>query len=219
MELDPLERPVTTKKSSTVARGVAELTRTILLAAIVFVGARTVVLPYEVDGASMKPNLHDQERVLVNRTVYFHFDLNRLVNWIPGVDREGQNEIFPFHPPERGDVVVLNPPLASSQPYIKRIIGLPGESIEFRAGYVYVNGKRLDEPYIDGAITRCNGSSYCSIDKIPDGYVYVLGDNRDNSSDSRSFGLVKIEDIVGKAWFTNWPLTDVGLVPHYDYHE
>lgn len=215
MEIDPHDQPAT--KKSTVGRGIAELTRTVILAAIVFVGARTVVLPYEVDGASMSPNLHDQERVLVNRTVYFHFDLNALVNWIPGVERTGENEIFPFHPPERGDVVVLNPPLSSSQPYIKRIIGLPGESIGFEDGYVYVNGQRLDEPYIDGAITRCHGSVNCAIDTIPDGYVYVLGDNRDHSSDSRAFGLVAIKDIVGKAWFTNWPLTEIGLVPHYDY--
>ena len=69
------------------------------------------------------------------------------------------------------------------------------------------------------AITRCGNSHYCSVDEIPDGYVYVLGDNRNNSSDSRSFGLVAIEEIVGKAWFTNWPLTDIGLVPHYDYQE
>ncbi|MCC6790969.1 MAG: signal peptidase I [Thermomicrobiales bacterium] len=217
MEIAPPDQPA--KKRSTVGRGIAELTRTLILAAIVFVGARTVVLPYEVDGASMSPNLHDQERVLVNRTVYFHFDLNNLVNWIPGVEREGENEIVPFHPPERGDVVVLNPPLPSSQPYIKRIIGLPGESVSFEDGYVYINGEQLDEPYIDGAITRCTNSPNCSIDQIPEGYVYVLGDNRDNSSDSRSFGLVSIEEIVGKAWFTNWPLTDIGRVPHYDYSE
>lgn len=215
MDIGPEERPA--KPSSAVGRGIAELARTLILAAIVFVGARTVVLPYEVDGASMSPNLHDQERVLVNRTVYFHFDLNSVINWIPGVEREGQKEIFPFHPPERGDVVVLNPPLPSSQPYIKRVIGLPGESIRFDDGYVYIDGRRLDEPYIAGAITRCGTSPYCSIDEIPPGFVYVLGDNRDNSSDSRSFGLVAIEDIVGKAWFTNWPLTDIGLVPHYDY--
>jgi len=217
MEPAPQEPPAS--KRSPFGRGISELTRTILLAAIVFVGARTVVLPYEVDGASMRPNLHDQERVLVNRTVYFHFDANKFVDWIPGVDRGGTNEIYPFHPPQRGDVVVLNPPTPSRQPYIKRIIGLPGESVDFRDGYVYINGQQLDEPYIEAGITRCSNAPYCAIDRIPDGYVFVLGDNRNNSSDSRSFGLVKIEDIVGKAWFTNWPLTDIGLVPHYDYQE
>ena len=216
MDVVPPEAPM--KKSSSVVRGVSELTRTLLLAALVFLGARTVVLPYEVEGASMTPNLHNSERVLVNRTVYFHVDLNKFINLIPGVDKEGTNEFYPFHSPERGDIIVLNPPLSSSQPYIKRVIGLGGESISFKNGYVFVNGEQLVEPYIDGAITRCNGTPYCSID-VPDGYVYVLGDNRDNSSDSRAFGLVKIEDIIGKAWFTNWPLTDVGLVPHYEYSE
>src|SRR5215213_850734 len=132
MELDPPEQPE--KKTKSVARGISELTRTLLLAAIVFVGARTVVLPYEVEGASMTPNLHNRERVLVNRTVYFHFDLNKVINWVPGVDRNGTHEIYPFHSPERGDVVVLNPPLPSSQPYIKRVIGLPGDSISFKDG-------------------------------------------------------------------------------------
>lgn len=201
------------------AKGFSELVRTLLLAAIVFVGARTVVLPYEVEGASMSPNLHNRERVLVNRTVYFHFDVNRVINWLPGIERDGSNEIYPFHAPERGDVIVLHPPIPSAQPYIKRVIGLARESISFRDGFVYVNGEKLDEPYISGAITECTSGKNCNISSIPDGYVYVLGDNRDNSSDSRVFGLVKIEDIIGKAWFTNWPLTDVGLIPHYDYSE
>lgn len=214
MELEPTEQPA---KKSSVARGASELVRTVLLAAIVFVGARTVVLPYEVEGASMTPNLHDRERVLVNRTVYFHFDVNRWIDWLPGVDAKGTREIYPFHPPQRGDVIVLDPPVNTSQPYIKRVIGLPGESIGFEGGYVYIDGVKLDEPYINGAITECERGPNCAIDKIPEGYVYVLGDNRDNSSDSRVFGLVKIEDIVGKAWFTNWPLTDIGLVPHYTY--
>jgi signal peptidase I len=217
MEIDPLEQPV--KKPRSVARGISELTRTLLLAAIVFVGARTVVLPYEVEGASMTPNLHSSERVLVNRTVYFHFDLNSIVNLVPGIERSGTHEIYPFHSPERGDVVVLNPPVKTSQPYIKRVIGLPGDSISFKDGYVYINGERLDEPYINGAITECTGTPYCSFDSIPDGYVFVLGDNRQFSSDSRAFGLVKIDELVGKAWFTNWPLTDIGLVPHYDYSD
>jgi signal peptidase I len=207
------------KRPNSMLRSLTELSRTLLLAVIVFVGARAVVLPYEVDGASMRPNLSDHDRVLVNRTVYFHFDLNTLINWLPGVERDGEHEIYPFHPPERGDIVVLNPPLTSDQPYIKRIIGLPGESIAIRNGRVYVDGERLDEPYLGGETTRCQGSPYCAIEEIPEGFVYVLGDNRNNSSDSRSFGLVAIEDIVGKAWFTNWPLTDIGLVPHHEYEQ
>jgi signal peptidase I len=199
------------------ARRFSELTKTLLLAIIVFAGARMVVLPYEVEGASMTPNLLNHERVLVNRTVYFHFDLNEWLDYIPGVDLTGAREIYPFHAPERGDVVVLDPPVNSNEPYIKRVIGLPGESVTFADGYVYINGVKLDEPYIDGPITYCGGSRNCDLGPIPDGYVYVLGDNRDNSQDSRYFGLVKIDDIIGKAWFTNWPLDAIGFVPHYSY--
>jgi signal peptidase I len=197
--------------------GFSELGKTLLFAALVFIGARTIVLPYEVEGASMTPNLHDHERVLVNRTVYFHFDLNRIVNLLPGVELAGSNVVYPFHAPERGDVVVLEPPVAAKEPYIKRVIGLPGERVTFANGYVYVDGVRLDEAYIPGPITTCGGGAYCDMGPIPEGYVYVLGDNREASSDSRSFGLVAIEQIVGEAWFTNWPLDDFGLMPSYDY--
>src|SRR3954470_24455086 len=114
MSVDPDDGP---KKGASVTRGLAEISRTLLLAAIVFVGARTVVLPFEVEGASMTPNLHDHERVLVNRTVYFHFDLDRFIDWIPGVNASSERNFYPFHQPQRGDVVVLNPPLTSPQPY------------------------------------------------------------------------------------------------------
>lgn len=201
-------------------RGTSEFARTILLAALVFVGARLFVLPYEVEGASMTPNLHDHERVLVNRSVYFHFDLNHLLNLIPGVDISGTRIIYPFHSPQRGDIVVLNPPVRhATQPYIKRVIGLPGETVSFRGGYVYINGKRLDEPYINGPLTNCDVAVGCHAGLVPAGYVFVLGDNRDNSADSRTFGFVKIDDIVGKAWFANWPLDSIGTLPHYDYQK
>ena len=211
------ESAIASRTRKTPLRRFSELTKTLLLATLVFAGARTVVLPYEVEGASMTPNLLNHERVLVNRTVYFHFDLNEILDYVPGVDISGAREIFPFHSPQRGDVVVLNPPVKTTEPYIKRVIGLAGESVTFQNGYVYINGVQLDESYINGPITFCRGSDNCDLGPIPDGYVYVLGDNRDNSTDSRSFGLVKIDDIVGKAWFTNWPLDAVGLMPKASY--
>jgi signal peptidase I len=205
-------------RPSAVSRGVSEFVRTILLAALVFLGARMFVLPYEVEGASMTPNLHDQERVLVNRSVYYHFDLNSWLNKIPGVDVDGQRVIYPFHSPERGDIVVLHPPVENStQPYIKRVIGLAGETVSFNDGWVYINGNRLDEPYINGPITSCDVNRDCQSGTVPAGYVFVLGDNRDNSADSRSFGFVKIDEIIGKAWFANWPLDRIGILPSYDY--
>jgi signal peptidase I len=158
--------------------------------------------------------------LLVNRNVYFHFDSNALVDWIPGVDRESENIVYLFHPPQRGDIIVFNPPIDSEKPYIKRVIGLPGETVEIREGHVFIDGVQLEEPYIEGDITSCGTARRtCPPVEVPEGHVFVLGDNRNNSSDSRAFGVVEVDDIIGKAWFAYWPSDDIGLVPHYDYPE
>lgn len=202
-------------KSAT--RAVREIVETLLLALVIFVAVRALVLNFRVDGNSMLPNLHNQEMLLVNRNAYFHFDLNKWLNYLPWEDRKGQDIIFLFHPPQRGDIIVFNPPVASEKPYIKRVIAVAGDTVEIKpGGYVYVNGTRLEEPYIQGGITECNVRK-CEPVTVPAGKVYVLGDNRRNSSDSRIFGVVDINDIIGKAWLTYWPLSDFGLVPHYTY--
>lgn len=198
-------------------KSLAQLAQTALLVTLVLVLARTLVTPFEVDGASMMPTLHNRERVLVNRSVYFHFDLNRILSLVPGIELREERVVYPFHMPERGDVVVLNPPVPSRQPYIKRVIGLPGETITFQDGYVVIDGQVLDEPYLPGPITKCNAVPGCYTGVIPEGHVYVLGDNRDNSFDSRVFGPVKIDDVIGKAWFTNWPPSEIGFLPRYEY--
>jgi signal peptidase I len=207
------------KPGSSGARAVREIVETILLAVVIFVVVRLVVLNFKVDGTSMFPNLDDGEMLLVNRNVYFHFDSNALVDWIPGVDREGENIVYPFHPPERGDIIVFNPPISSEKPYIKRVIGLPGETVEIREGHVFIDGVQLQEPYIDGETSCGTGRRTCPAVEVPEGHVFVLGDNRNNSSDSRSFGVVEVDAIIGKAWFAYWPSDDIGLVPHYDYPE
>lgn len=202
----------------TVGRAVREIVETLILAVLIFVAVRALVLNFRVDGNSMVPNLHDREMLLVNRNVYFHFDLNALLDALPGIEREGERIVYVFHPPERGDIIVFTPPLLSEKPYIKRVIGLPGETVEIRQdGYVYINGQRLEEPYIQGGITDCSRQQ--CVWEIPDQHVFVLGDNRRNSSDSRIFGPVPIDSIIGKAWLTYWPPDDFGLVPHYDYPE
>lgn len=197
-------------------RTIRELVETLLLAALLYVGVRTFILPYQVEGASMTPNLQNRERLLVNRGAYAHFDANNLWNLLPWEERAGNSEVYPFDPPQRGDIIVFNPPQQSDKPYIKRIIGLPGDTVSFTAGHVFVNGEALEEDYIDGAITDCNGR-YCDVGPIPEGSVYVLGDNRTNSTDSRRFGLVTMERIIGKVFFANWPLDDIGPLPDADY--
>lgn len=200
-------------------RAIREIVETLLLALIIFVAVRLVVLNFRVDGLSMFPNLDNGEMLLVNRNVYFHFDLNNVLDAIPFVDRDSQDIVYPFHPPERGDIIVFNPPVRDPEkPYIKRVIGLPGEHVTFQNGDVYIDGIKLEEPYIDGDITECRGSNHCDV-VVPEGSVFVLGDNRNNSSDSRSFGVVDVDDIIGKAWIAYWPLDDFGLVKHYDYPE
>jgi signal peptidase I len=201
-------------------RFVREIVETVLLALVIYLGVRMVVLPYEVEGASMSPNLFNHERLMVNRLAYAHYDSNHFWNLLPWEDREGEHVVYPFGQPERGDIIVFNPPTPSVKPYVKRVIGLPGETITFRNGYVYVDGERLDEEYIDGPITGCERPQhrYCEV-TVPEGHIFVLGDNRDNSSDSRYFGVVSIDAIIGEAVFTNWPLDAIGPVPDVDYDE
>ena len=197
---------------------IREIVETLLLAFVIFVAVRAVVLNFKVDGTSMDPNLHNQEMLLVNRNIYFNFDLNGVLDALPFVERDGERIVYPFHPPERGDIVVFDPPTVSEKPYIKRVIGLPGETITIKDGFVFVDGVQLNEPYIDGAITECNRSR-CDPIIVPEGSVFVLGDNRRNSSDSRIFGPIPVDNIIGKAWITYWPFADLGMVPHYDYPE
>ena len=199
-------------------RALREIIETVLLAAIIFFGVRLLVLNFKVDGSSMLPNLVDKELLLVNRNAYSDIDLNRWFNHIPGVDREGAWVIWEFDPPERGDIIVFNPPNGDDKPYIKRVIATEGETVSVADGSVFVDGIELDEPYIRDGITECFEDS-CGEFVVPEGEVFVLGDNRRNSTDSRSFGSVPIDNIIGKAIVTYWPAGEIGLVPHYDYPE
>jgi signal peptidase I len=199
---EPAPLPAPSAKNQA-GRAVREVVETLLLAALIFFLVRLVVLNFRVDGESMLPNLDDGEMLLVNRNAYQYYDI-------------GGNRYYPFDPPERGDVIVFDPPTGSDKPYIKRIIGLPGEEVTFGDGHVFIDGQPLAEDYIQDR-TRCGArSDNCDV-VVPEGYVYVLGDHRSNSSDSRVFGPVPVGNVVGKAWFTYWPVCDVGFVPHEPY--
>lgn len=200
-----------------------EVVETLLIAVIIFVAVRAVVLNFRVDGHSMDPNLQDNEMLLVNRNAYFSYDKDDWFGWIPGVDAEEGDIVYPFGKPERGDIVVLDPPAAASvdKPYIKRVIGEPGDTVEIRDKHVFINGQQLEEPYLNGVGTSCEPArnDICGPLTIPEDSVLVLGDNRGNSEDSRKFGVVPIDDIIGKTWITYWPQEEFGIVPHYDYPE
>jgi len=137
----------------------------------------------QVHGQSMEPTLHSDQRLVVEKVSYR------------------------FHGPRRGDIVVLESPQQSSELLIKRVIGLPGETVEIRQGRIYINGQELDEPYLERSTARPWGPII-----VPPLHVFVLGDNRSFSNDSRAFGMVPIVNIVGRAWVSYWPLDEVGAV-------
>ena len=189
-----------------------EVTETLVLALLIFLAVRTVVLNFRVDGLSMEPTLNTGEMLLVNRQMYSHFDLNSVLNVLPFVEREGEHEFYPFHPPQRGDIVVFDPPIgAVEKPYIKRVIALPGETVSVRDGAVFVDGVRLDEPYLGATATRWPGRPDEYELLVPEDHVFVLGDNRNNSTDSRSFGPVDEDAIIGRAWIAYWPADFFGI--------
>jgi len=163
-----------------------EVVETILLTAVIFYAVNFTTGRFRIDGDSMEPTMHDGQYVIISKLSY------RL------------NE------PERGDVIVFRFPRSPERDFIKRIIGLPGDTIEIRDQMVMVNGVPLHEDYISSA------PSYENTWQVEPGQYFVLGDNRNNSSDSHTWGLLPAENIIGKAWVTYWPPQDWGLAPHED---
>lgn len=203
-------------------RGVVrELLETALFILLVFFIVRGIVQNFKIEGSSMEPTLHTGQYILVNKLVYFHFDLNAPLRLMPGQEELPQRVIYPFHQPRRGDIVVFEYPRDVSKDYIKRVIALPGDTVEIRDGQVYVNGQQLEQPYLQGAPTYCVAGYACQDGPvtIPPGEIFVMGDNRANSSDSREWGPLPLDRVVGQAWMIYYPVSEWGLVPHYEYPE
>jgi signal peptidase I len=187
-----------------------DLIETVILALLIFVGVRAMVQNFRVEGSSMEGSLHDGQYILVNKAIYFKVDLSFL-NFLPFFDA-GDNPVhYIFRAPRRGDVVVFRFPNQTERDFIKRIIGEPGDVVQVKDGLVFINGRALDEKYI---LERPNYNF--GPETVPDGQYFVLGDNRNNSYDSRSWGFVPEGDIVGQAWLSYWPFSNFGLVssPH-----
>lgn len=196
-----------------------DILQMLLILVLVFTAARTFFLPFQVEGASMSPSLTNGERIFVNRTAYSSINIKQIANVLPGVNLADDAGLYPFSEPQRGDIIVLeSDQTTNGSPYIKRIIGLPGETVTFSQGIVFVDGEPLVEDYIPGAMTHCQLWHYCHV-TVPEGFVYVLGDNRTDSEDSRTFGAIPNEDIVGKAYFRNWPYEEIGPIHHPNYGE
>jgi signal peptidase I len=190
---------------------IREIIETALLTLVIFVTVRAMVLNFKVDGLSMAPTLQHGQYLLVNRAIYFSLDAD-LVQRVWSAAPTVGDQVYLFHPPQRGEIVVLWPPSSSDRPYIKRVIGLPGETVAIRGGVVTINGVPLDEPYI-----KAPPAYTMAPRRIGPTEYFVLGDNRNNSSDSHLFGTVPAGHIVGKAWLSYWPVPQVGLLPDATY--
>jgi signal peptidase I len=178
----PLDAAARRKRS----RAVVVWTRDILVSlAVAFFVITFLYQPVRVEGTSMLPRLHDQDRIFINKFAYHFEDIGR------------------------GDVVVFYYPRDPSKSYIKRVIALPGDRLEVDDGRVYVNGQRLPEPYVPQRFRDTRSVS--AILLAPHCY-YVMGDHRSISSDSRDFGPVPRDLIYGKAAFVYWPAEDMGII-------
>ena len=181
-----------------------EIVETLVLTIVIFVGIQTFVAqPYKVEQRSMQTTLQPGQYVLVDKLT---------PRWAPY---------------QRGDIVVFDPPASwavetNGVPLIKRVIGLPGDRVELRDGEVLVNGASLPEPYLyraaDGTpqSTEPQGEG-ASEWVVPDGSLFVMGDHRQDSSDSRTFGPIEIAHVVGRAWLRYWPFAAFGVLERPSY--
>jgi len=159
-----------------------DIIETLLLSVVLFFVINALSARIKIDGSSMEPNLHHGEFVIVSKINY----------------RIGK--------PERGDVVVFDFPRNITEEYIKRVIGLPGEYVRVEDGNIYVNDILLSEPYLMAE------PQYEGEWAVPENALFVLGDNRNNSSDSHTWGMVPMENVIGEALLIYWPPSEWGLI-------
>ncbi|UCC61226.1 MAG: signal peptidase I [Dehalococcoidia bacterium] len=165
---------------------VREIIQIVVLALVVFFALHFLIQNFRIEGTSMEPNLHDSQYILVNKTAY----------WF------GKS-------PKRGDIIVFQAPDQPQYDRIKRVIGLPGETVEVKQnGSVFIDGQFIEEPYV----VKPGGPS--GTWEVPENEYFVMGDNRTVSYDSRNGGPIPKGNIVGRAWLVIWPISNWGFAPH-----
>ena len=165
-----------------------EAAETVLLALVIFVALRFFMQNFRIEGQSMEPTLHDGQFLIVDKISY----------------RLGQVQ--------RGDIIIFDAPPSPGKDFIKRVIGLPGETVELRQGVVHINGQPLDEPYVFFPVTRSWGPQ-----TVGEGVYFVMGDNRPSSNDSRMWGMLPGSEIIGRALVCYWPPQHWGVMGHASY--
>lgn len=190
-----------------------EVLETVILALVLFLVIRQVVQNYRIESHSMEPNFYEGQFVLVNKLAYKIGEPNR-------------GEVAVFHNPNNvGNGALRNTwcfvtglvgqgcPIIPGEDYIKRVIGLPGDTVEVVGDSILINGQELPQPFVHNLNPE---GTYFGPLVVPDGTIFVMGDNRPRSSDSRAIGPIDEQLLVGKAWLRVWPLNEFGLVQHYD---
>lgn len=181
-----------TRQKSEAWEWIKALAIAVILAAVI---RYFLFAPIVVDGLSMMPNLHDQNRMIVSKLSY----------------KIGE--------PQRFDIVVFHAP--EQKDYIKRVIGLPGDHVEYKNDILYINGEPIDEPYLEEAKTEIldapltfNFELEEQLDqkRVPEGHLFVMGDNRRFSKDSRSIGFISLEEVIGKTNVVYWPISDFQFI-------
>lgn len=163
---------------------IREVLETVILTVIIFFLIQTVVRNFRVVGTSMEPNLHNSQYLIVDKISY----------------RLGE--------PQQGDVIVFEPPNRPGEDYVKRVIGVSGELVEIQNGQVFINNEPIEEPYV-----VYPGSYSMSPRRVGANELFVLGDNRNSSSDSHNWGMLETDKVVGKAWISYWPPNYWGMIP------
>ncbi|MFH1413214.1 MAG: signal peptidase I [bacterium] len=174
-----------------------EITKMVVISLAIIIPIRYfLVQPFYVKGASMEPNFHDNEYLIIDEISYR------------------------FNEPQRGEIIVFRYPEDPKEYFIKRIIGLPGESVEINNGDIYIydnnnlDGYKLTEPYLDENL-KTTGSRQKI--EVPAGAFYVLGDNRNASKDSRVFGPISYDYVIGRVFFRGWPFDKISTFPQVEY--
>ena len=186
-----------------------------VLAAVVFLLLQTTVRNFRVEGSSMHPTLEDGQYLLVNRLVYLNIELDRLAKIVPFWQADEGSSRKAIHAPNRGEVIVFEypdkNPNSPRKDFVKRVVGLPGETIRMHDGVVFVNEVELDEPYL----AKKDHSNVSEL-TLREGEYYVLGDNRAHSNDSRAWSAVPDANLRGKAWVVYWPAPGIQILNIFD---
>jgi signal peptidase I len=188
-------------------KSLREISETAITAVLIFVVLQMSTQSFRVDGHSMDPTMSDNQHVLVNKFVYASADAGIFGDILHAIKGEDEGRTYLFHGPQRDDVIVFKPPTGPDADFlVKRVIGIPGDEIDIRGGRVWVNGEPRDEMF---PVTKSIGGTYPLT--VEEDKFFMLGDNRSRSNDSRTWGQLPAENVVGRVWFGYWPPSEISL--------